>query len=438
MIVEKLEPFEGFLEESPQFLREFTNHFRGSEVSTFFSTWAGIITISALLKRETWIDWFDSKLFANLYVLLLAPSGFGKKTAIIDSVGDILEQSVSHLRSRTRSIKRPFMIRNYFDKKTLVEALDPGSKPWMNSKLTIEGETYTYEKGSDITILVPDLSNVANNKSDVNKIIPMLVDIYDTHDEFLWRRQGSRKIERLYTVFFGGTTHNMFSRTIPVSAMSEGFLSRCLILSQTESPRIVSRPYIPKNARSIQRLAEKAAFIAESAMGRMSLSDEAQKEYDTWYRDIRMKLSYSPEPAKAPYSRIDIHVLKVAMILAAMESTKTITAGHVRLATRILEETIYRSRDAIKSIGMAPVTHMHMITDIMKRAGGRMTWEGLARETELPTKQLQPAISALYETGRITARRVGPRGNGYSPQKPKFQSENEMYVLRKDHGAATD
>jgi hypothetical protein len=62
-------------------IKAYLEYTDNTEPSKLYRKWAAVSTIAAVLRRKTWLDW-QTRLFPNLYVVLVGPAAARKGTTM--------------------------------------------------------------------------------------------------------------------------------------------------------------------------------------------------------------------------------------------------------------------------------------------------------------------------------------------------------------------
>ena len=205
------------------FLQDLLDMTDEAETPKSFIYWAGLASISAIMKRRVWLDQFYIKVYPNIFVLLLADSGLRKGFAI-KIVRDLV-QGVNN----TRVISGRNSIQSIIQE--LANAYIPGSGclPIVES----------------CAILVSDeLSNLIINDPQSTTI---LHDLNDTSYTTNWTntlKSGKEKLKDVYVTMFAATNESLYKDVIQAKDINGGFVGRTIVVSEKKRNRInpLTRP----------------------------------------------------------------------------------------------------------------------------------------------------------------------------------------------------
>lgn len=273
------------------FLSNLVRLYSESEAPEIFFYWAGISAISAVVKKNVFLDRAGMyKLYPNIYCFLVAASGMKKGVPI--SVARNLVSSVNS----TRVISGRNSIQQI---------------------LTELGKAYSLEGGGVVKdahgyLLSSELAAFFVKDPDA---LTILTDIHDTHYyEKEWKyslKSGNATLCAPCISLLGATNEEHFGNAVGNSDISGGFIARTFIVHSTEkgklNPLTRSREKIDTSG-----LIEQLQCIAK-AQGEFQWTEEAMKLYEDWYFKFH-ELNHNDPTGTV--NRIGDQILKVAMCIA--------------------------------------------------------------------------------------------------------------------------
>lgn len=336
------------------FISDFVFHTRGIMTPTLASIWSCLFLLQSAIKREAWLKWHPKPLYPNQYILIIGAAGKVKKTTAVTDIGwPILKKFRAYINDRNLyEMKQLTIVKDKSTPEALISAMLPESKEGGDYYLVNPdgsfmedecGKSIRYVRTSETTIIVSELSVMLSKRSYADSMIENLLDLYDPHDEWEWRREGAgiKKLRKLCTSLIGGTTVDGFRASIPNAAKGDGFLSRTVLVYVPDSRRRYPMPFLPEGAPDADEMAKRLAWIAERTLGEFSLSYEALQIYYKWYMVFSKRMDDDPSLAGA-MSRMDVNVLKTALLIRAARYDATVPVideGDIMDAIRIVEAT---------------------------------------------------------------------------------------------------
>jgi len=336
------------------FLSDFVYHTRGIMTPTLACMWSALFLLQAAVKREAWVKWHPKPLYSNQYIIIIGPAGKVKKTTAVNDTGlPILRKFRGYIRDRNLyEMKQVTIIKDKATPEAMISAMLPEHKEggdyylqntdgsFMEDEM---GKAIRYVKTSEASIIVSELAVMLNKRSYADSMIENLLDLYDPHDDWEWRRegQGTKKLRHVCTSLIGGTTVDGFRSSIPHAAKGDGFLSRTVLVYVPATKRIYPMPFLPRGAPNTEEMAKRLAWVAEHALGEYTLSEDALKIYRKWYMLFNKRMEDDPSLAGA-ISRMDINVLKTALLIRVArydEDGQVIDAEDIIDSIRLVETT---------------------------------------------------------------------------------------------------
>jgi hypothetical protein len=269
-----------------------------TEIPLDYQIATGLSIIGALLKRSVYVDQVRWRVYPNLSVLLIGPSGVGKDSAINPAAKFIHE---------------------------------------INPNLTLKGDTIEYVKDELVKLDDPAAAYIPANEltaflggKDYQKgIAASLTDLLSTGDQILLgtKKDGTRVIRRPTITMHAGSTADWLEN-LPEDGLAGGFLPRFLIIYADFPERHVAwvkydnlSPEKIKAEKGLVEFEKSVRYIIKTWGGVQLQKKEheivpttgAEEFYRNWYHN-RFKYFCKPVHAYANRSRDIVH--KIAIIMA--------------------------------------------------------------------------------------------------------------------------
>jgi hypothetical protein len=285
-----------------------------------FFLWSALATVSAVAKNNVWVERYSSldlvTVYPNIYVLLIAPSGFRKGVAVGLARALAKEAGGVKLISGRNSIQG--IVSDLGNAKTT-----PGkSAPKVDSTAFINSGEFS-------TSLVRDPD-----------ALTILTDLYDGQYNKEWKNTlkhaGVDYLENVNLTILGGLNETHFNDMMSEKEITGGFIARChLVLArERERKNALLRPTNKK--LDLKKLGDYLREVAK-LRGRFEITEEAMVRYETWYD------AHDPEhTADKTGSAMRVHdgILKLAQCFAmAREPKLSIEDQDMMLAMRLCLES---------------------------------------------------------------------------------------------------
>ena len=297
-----------------------------SEPPVIFHKWCAISMISAMLQRKCRLNWGPLlTFFPNMYIVLVAPSGARKGTAMAPAL-QILKQQAVNLSAE--STTREALIRK------LAECTDTESN--------IE-EGY-FESHSSITVFAPELTVFLGYGN--LQLMSDLCDWYDCRDSWTYdtKNMGTDEINGVYVNIIGGTTPDLIRSTMPLDAIGGGLTSRMIFIFERERRRKEPCPFLTKEAMAVY-----PDLISDLEQIRMLRGDfKVTKKFTSYWYDWYMaepdECPFDPQRFSGYWNRRANHIMKLCMIINASRTN----------------EMIIREQDLIRAISLLQEAEVKM------------------------------------------------------------------------------
>ena len=304
--------------------------------------WSALAVISAVLKRNVWIDKYEFQVYPCVYILLYGPSGV-KKSTVVSRATRVL-----------RKIDDVRVITGRASIEALIEELSARTEE-DGGKVHMDAQAY---------VGVPELSAMF---VDAQKAVHQLTNLYDAegHDTFpILLKSGKTIIKKPGLTFLMASNEENYRAVMPPEATAGGFLSRTSIIYANHSGKLNSLMKEPENLLDSD-MPELVAYLKELSKlrGPFVMTSQAMERFDAWYYPYK-KEDHSDDIVGIS-NRIDITMHKLAMILsAARDTTQIIHETDIEMAKQLcLVDVMNGLRRCVKRMG--DTTHQKSLVLVM-------------------------------------------------------------------------
>jgi hypothetical protein len=190
-------------------------------------------------------------------------------------------------------------------------------------------------------------------------MVVFLTDIYDCPEEWTHKTKmgGTNKIKAPYLNIEGGTTPDWIARSLPLDTIGIGLTAR-IIFVYSDTPRI--RDPFPKMSQDQKDLGEilvKDLIKISLISGQYLMDAEADAFYRAW--DLKMQEDRTNRDPRLSgyYERKGMHLIKVAMVVAASQRDETIlTKSDIEKALELLDHIEPAMAKTFSAVGKNPLT----------------------------------------------------------------------------------
>lgn len=296
---------------------EFT---RETESPDAYHFWVGVSIISAATRRQVVLDMNQFRVYPNLYVILVGPSGARK--SIATSIGMKLVDELG--------------LKKFADKITGAALLKDLSESTMKF---VEGPEITL--CSPIVIYSSELGVFLGTDAYSTGVIADLTDLYDCPGK--WEKKTivreSEIIVAPYVNFLAATTPQTLKDVLPVEAVGQGFTSRIIFVWAGGRRKRVPIPPWGSEYEMIKTNLMRDLESISKLRGQFVFSKDGLAFYHKFYMEHpEPEEEFEDERLRGYASRRDTHMLKLAMILSLADKDELV----------LTEEDLRRSLDAIK------------------------------------------------------------------------------------------
>lgn len=270
-----------------------------SEAPLLYRTWTGLSVIASALQRKTWCI-IEGKVFPNMFVVLVGPSGVRKGTAMNPGLDLIQSTGIS---IASNAVTRPALIRA-ISKSGRVDDTAVMSDKAFHSSLTVFSKEFTVFLGYNNLELISDLCDLY----DCDKRWE-----YSTKDETL-----SDTITNVWLNIIGATTPDSLVSAIPKDIIGGGLTSRMILVFEDKEETTIPDPWNVTDSIEIEKDLIHDLLSINSIKGEFIKTDNfLNHRYLDWYMSMRKDPPFSDSKFQGYNKRRAIHLIKVCMILSA-------------------------------------------------------------------------------------------------------------------------
>lgn len=264
-----------------------------SEAPERYFWWSGLAAISAVARKNIWLNRHFYKLYPNIYVVLISAKSGARKGIPISICKKILEEAnLSRIISGCNSIQG--LIQELGQQKTLENG-------------TVIGDAHG--------ILLSD--EFDSFLTDDPKSLTYLTALYNTHEhEKGWEKtlKNSPKVflKAPCLTMLVASNEMLFDSVVKRKDIEGGFIGRTAMVREFKNRSVNSLVYPPEHLLNYPSLALRLVQISQ-IKGEFKWTDEAGRNYDSWYREI---MGEDTDDRTGTFNRLGDQVLKVAMLIS--------------------------------------------------------------------------------------------------------------------------
>lgn len=264
-----------------------------SEAPERYFYWAGLAAISAVVRKNIWINRHFYKLYPNVYIVLLSSRSGARKGVPISICKKLLEEvDLVRIISGCNSIQG--MIQELGQQKTLENGI-------------VIGEAHGILLSDEFDAFL----------TDDPKSLTYLTALYNTHEhEKGWEKtlKNSPKsfLKAPCLTMLVASNEILFENVVKRKDIEGGFIGRTALVRESKARGINSLVDPPEHLINFPELSVRLLEISK-IKGEFKWTQESGKKYDKWYKDM---MQSETDDRTGTYNRLGDQVLKVAMLIS--------------------------------------------------------------------------------------------------------------------------
>ena len=306
----------------PNWLDSYVEYTEDFEPPAVFARWAGILTLAVAAGHRVWLEEANTKIWPNLYVVLVGPSGVGKG------------QSMREVLPFIEKLGVPISP----DKITI-----PRLTKDLAGAMRFDDELGAY---TPYLIWAEELPSFLGLDAYKSGKLADLTTLFDCAKQWesSTKHQGDDKIAQPYICMLAGATASSLFDVLPPASVGQGFTSRLVFVETKEyGQRVPEKPWVEEfHGRLRESLLHDIEIIGKMR-GAMRLSDVARVYWNDYYLNRpQPQEEYGDERLQGYAARKPFYAKKLALLLAMAERPQTsehpmlVEAHHIERAFHLL------------------------------------------------------------------------------------------------------
>jgi hypothetical protein len=280
-----------------------------------------------------------------MYIVLVAPSGARKGTALGPALGILKKQSVN---LAAESTTREALIRRLSESTDMVTDVSEGY----------------FESHSSLTIFAPELTCFLG----YNNLLLMsdLCDWYDCRDSWTYdtKNMGTDEIAGVYVNIIGGTTPDLIRSSMPLDAIGGGLTSRMIFVYESDRKRKEPCPFLTPEAEEIYPHIISDLERIRMLRGTFKVSKNFTSLWYDYYMEQPDIAPFDPQRFSGYWNRRASHIMKLSMVLNASRTDDMIIRKYdLERAIKIIIATEINMAQTFSGVGRS--NQSDVITQIM-------------------------------------------------------------------------
>lgn len=373
-----------------------------SEPPLAYHTWISISMIAGALQRKTFLQWGFEKIYPNMYIILVGPSGRARKGLALGIGKDILT-GVNGVQMTAENATREALIRSM--------------KTGVGNFMTPDGQVHQH---CSITCFSEELS-VFLGQGDI-KFLASLTDWYDSKDNWTYETKGCGKdhLQGLCFNLLGATAPDWLQSMLPQEAVGGGFTSRVIFVVEDKKSKTTPRHDLSEEEYALKESLVKDLNRINNMTGQFKFTPEGEDKYVQWYIDHDARLNKGEYPVEdARFNgyaeRRATHIRKLMMIMSASRGDDMlITPMDFDRANKILHSCELKMSRTFGGLGQAKYANAtEKIMDYIRGMGGPVSRQDVMakfyRDVDGATMRIIEEV--MEQTGFVEIRLMTSSGN---------------------------
>lgn len=380
----------------PDFLDSLLECTKEYECPKRFYYWAGLSSVSAILKDKVWFDMGKNyKLYPNIYVLLYGPSGVRKGPAIA------LAEKIVTIIDNTRIINGRSSIEAIIKQLGTIVSR-PGKEPLKDS--------CGFIPASELS------SSLIGNPASMD----IMTNLYDRiYNEDKWKYSlkvgESHTLTRPTITWFSATNEALFKDFVPEKNIHGGLIGRMFMIAENKPNRINSLMFDPLVVPDATKLAAMIKPLTE-LNGAFTMAQEERVYLDLWYQDFAVNIAPKLADETGFVSRVLDFVVKNAMLIScARRGDQIINRSDVDEAFEVTLPLILPTKKISTSLKKQDSSEIQKRAEVLTYLASRAEEpDGVGRKEilknlglRLDHEDLDKVINLLMQMGVVTIANLG-------------------------------
>ena len=352
-----------------------------------FNRWVGLLVLSAATQRRVWLQDANNQIWPNLFVVLVAPSGVGKTSAMREGI-PFIEASLGPKHISPSKITAAQFAKQFGKAQKQDNALGVYT-PYM-----VWAEEFPSFLGNDAykTGMIADLTT-----------------LYDCPSRWIKETKGNGIDDLVlpYLCLGAGTTAQGIFDVLPPGTVTQGFTARIIFIhANYNEKRVVEKPWTDKHIKLNAMLLNDIRYIAQLT-GPAKMSDIARTLWTDYYMHRpQADQEFADSRLQGYAARKPFYAKKIALLLSVSEGDSlVIEAEHVERALEMIGEVDASLKRVYEDIAPTQViqSYAKIIRKLRVAPNHTLSHSQLQRcfSYTLEKKAFDEAITALLEMGLI-------------------------------------
>jgi hypothetical protein len=252
------------------------------------------------------------------------------------------------------------------------------------------------------------------SQQSLGNIIPALTELYDMKDIINppVHQKDVKPAREPFLSIMAGTTQDWMQKALTERDIYGGFANRWLYFYGLPKDPMPNPPKVDPDKRNklVQELNQIRDWTESVPNGEITISDEASKLFDDYYRGGYYRRCQQPGLIPTLIVRIQDFIWKIALLYAVDTMSEAISRDHLEAAIALgnyLESSVIEVFSSFgESRGKRAETRVY---EYLKSSGRPVPYRDVYRNLNLSGKDLEAAIDPLLRVGMIKNRYDGKK-----------------------------
>jgi len=327
-----------------------------------FIDFSWYFTVGTFLSRRVWLGDFESALFANLFIINVAPAGVGKSLAVDkakDLISSIIDDKAKEIRHPGGIMRKPQYIKLCANSTTFASIIEEMCRCVRPDTRSYKGALIPYIY-TPFSFIEDELSALLRD-SEGRAIAKFLLKAYDCKNyDYQTRMHQKEQVLSPFSSLLCGTTPSFLQEAADSGIFADGFSSRCCWLFEGRARSFAARlTKMTDEQRSEEELLRTRLKKIITIKGEVKESEESKVFFDAWaLENVAPAIERSTGPMRDYFARKITHIHKLAMCIHFSDyDDMTIGIDAYKEAIRVLESIEPKMRLGLNMLGRNPLSN---------------------------------------------------------------------------------
>jgi hypothetical protein len=353
------------------------------ETPRSYLRWATLAAISAIIKRQVYVEKYFYRVYPNVYVMLVGPPGITKSYAT--NLSRLMVESVNSTKIVTGQNSIEGILEYIASSENDEKGVPKGN-----------GNAEAFIVADEFTTLVLDNPQAFS----------ILTDLYDSCYKDEWPKRlksGTIKLKKPYVTMITATNIAHFNDKLRQVDVEGGFIGRTMVILEKERYRINSLLRKPKMIFDVTKVREELIRISKLEGEFKFDKDSTLVFFENWDREFKEQ---TREDTTGIFKRMPDSVLKVAMLNTIAEGDELVfTKARLERAIEICRGLITNIRSVTAGVGSAANSQamVHFMQCLIGAENHRMEHKTMLNRnySHFDTYELAKIVETLTQAGVI-------------------------------------